>query len=103
MNLTLNFLRNNLYNAVSKHRIVNSPDPQRWVDVVRLYDSVRSIQMKDSRQLSKLITKLCLNQSGKTLDVETLLNSSTVNFNRFSVANMLLYLVRKPLASVLSF
>ena len=70
MDLVTDYLRAHIHAVRLKHAIVEQSDPQLWIDVLGLNESQKRIEMDDTRCLSKIIAKMCMNQSEEALDAE---------------------------------
>jgi hypothetical protein len=66
-NLVTVFLKNNMHDVRPEHPIVEESDPQLWIDAMTKDHA--GTQIEDTRQLSKVIAKIC--RISTTLDTET--------------------------------
>lgn len=72
MNIVTSFLRTRIHAILPTHPVVELSDPQLYIELCRLDPRKwnRGSTFYDSNQLSKLIVKMCMNQSEVTLDAE---------------------------------
>ncbi len=67
-NLVTVFLKMNMHHVRPDHPIVEESDPQLWIDALAIQGHAET-RIEDTRQLSKVIAKICL--ISMTLDTET--------------------------------